>query len=226
MPAAREPRIGGLHLSTAPCRAPDMARRPRQPNAEERALWKANVRDATPLRHAPARRPPPAPAVPPAVPPASALLPAPLREPLPEFRIGARAPTAAAPHDRLPSLPERLASAPVAMDRRRFDRLRRGKLTPEAKIDLHGMTLAAAHPALIGFVLASWAEGRRLVLVITGKGREVADEGPIPVRTGALRHQVPDWLASGPAAQAVLQVAPAHRKHGGDGAYYVYLRRR
>ena len=112
------------------------------------------------------------------------------------------------------------------MDRKTFGRMTRGKLLPEARIDLHGMTVAAAHPALTAFILRSQAEGRRLVLVITGKGKRSEDSGPIPVRSGVLRHQVPHWLETPPLRQVVLQVTPAHRRHGGDGAFYVYLRRR
>jgi len=69
----------------------------------------------------------------------------------------------------------------------------RGKLAPEARIDLHGMTLAEAHPELIRFILSSQAQGLRLVLVITGQGRRGSDDGPIPQRQGILRRQVPDW---------------------------------
>jgi DNA-nicking Smr family endonuclease len=93
------------------------------------------------------------------------------------------------------------------------------------KIDLHGMTIAEAHPELVAFILNSHAMGRRLVLVITGKGKDRDDGGPIPTRFGVLRHQVPQWLALPPLAQAILQVTPAHLRHGGHGAYYVYLRR-
>ena len=108
------------------------------------------------------------------------------------------------------------------MDARSFGKMKRGKLVPEGRIDLHGMTLAEAHPALIGFILAAHAAGKRLVLVITGKGRERDGHN----RNGVLRHQVPQWLTMAPIGQAVLQIAPAHLRHGGHGAYYVYLRRR
>ena len=119
-----------------------------------------------------------------------------------------------------------LAAAPVAMDRKAHRKLTRGKLAPEARIDLHGMTLAAAHPALIRFVAAAHGQGLRLVLVITGKGKDRDEHGPIPARKGALRHEVPHWLTSGELRSLVLQVTEAHRTHGGSGAYYVYLRRR
>ncbi len=112
------------------------------------------------------------------------------------------------------------------MDAKAHRRMTRGKLPVEGRIDLHGMTLAQAHPALTAFILASHARGRRLVLVITGKGRGRGDDGPMPTRQGILRHQVPAWLQSPVLRPAVLQVAEAHRAHGGSGACYVYLTRR
>jgi DNA-nicking Smr family endonuclease len=112
------------------------------------------------------------------------------------------------------------------MDAKTHGKMTRGKLAPEARIDLHGMTLAEAHPELIRFILNAQAQGLRLVLVITGKGKRRDDPGPIPQRVGALRHQVPHWLRLPPLGPAVLQISEAHLKHGGAGAYYVYLRRR
>ena len=107
----------------------------------------------------------------------------------------------ATPGDNLaPTLSERLSKEPVRMDQKAFGRMKRGRLFPEARIDLHGMTLDQAHPALTGFVMRSYAEGKRLVLVITGKRARLAsdDGGPIPVRFGVLKHQVPQWLKMAP----------------------------
>lgn len=129
------------------------------------------------------------------------------------------------PNDLSPSLPEQFAAAPLQMDRKTFVKMNRGRMQPDARIDLHGMTLDRAHPALTRFVLSNHSAGKRLVLVITGKGKARDDAGPIPVRFGVLRHQVPQWLAMPPLSAVVLQVTPAHQKHGGGGAYYVYLRR-
>ena len=143
----------------------------------------------------------------------------------PEIQIGAKAETRMPAHDLLPGISERMARQPVQMDKKAFGRLKRGKLMPEGKIDLHGMTMDQAHPALTGFLLRAHGEGKRLVLVITGKGKSKSDNGPIPTRRGVLKHQVPQWLAMAPLRSVVLQVAEAHLKHGGTGAYYVYLRR-
>ncbi len=87
------------------------------------------------------------------------------------------------------------------------------------------MTLEQAHGRLNRFILDAQAQGVRLVLVITGKGKPQQQDGPIPIRRGVLKHQVPGWL-QGPALRgAVMQITEAHIRHGGGGAYYVYLRR-
>ena len=145
---------------------------------------------------------------------------------VPDFALGEKANGSSLPHDILAPVEDRVARSPIRMDAKAFQRLKRGKLLPEARLDLHGMTLDRAHPALVSFILSAQAHGLRLVLVITGKGKERDDGGPIPVRRGVLRHQVPQWLSLPPVHQAVLQVAQAHIVHGGGGAYYVYLRKR
>ncbi|WP_299728424.1 Smr/MutS family protein [uncultured Tateyamaria sp.] len=124
-----------------------------------------------------------------------------------------------------PTIAEQVGAQPVQMDRKAFDQMKRGKLRPEGKLDLHGMTLERAHPALTRYILSAQAQGKRLVLVVTGKGKQRDDGGPIPVRFGVLRHQVPQWLSMPPLSSAVLQVTQAHLRHGGGGAYYVYLRK-
>lgn len=154
--------------------------------------------------------------------------PKPSKPPVPRvepFHLGQAVRASASRHDLKPALSQRLADAPVNMDRKAFQRMKRGKLMPEGRIDLHGMRLNSAHPALIRYILSAQASGKRLVLVITGKGKPADDDGPIPTPRGVLKHQVPMWLSMPPLAQAVLQVTPAHVSHGGGGAYYVYLRR-
>lgn len=184
---------------------------------EERALWDRVRATAVPLRPEPegsgpspagAPEPPSRAAPPPPAPPAA----------IRPFRIGEAAP------DR-PAGRGSPAPRPVAMDASAFRRLTRGRLRPEARLDLHGLTEAEAHAALHDFVLDARARGLRLLLVITGKGRPGRDEpGPWRPGPGRLRHDVPRWLALPPLAGAVLQVVPAHARHGGEGALYVYLR--
>lgn len=193
-------------------------RKPRHLSAEERALWDMVAKRTEPLEKPVTARQKPNPNLP----TPKSLTKA--SKPLPSFTVG-EAVDHRADHDLLPSLGQQLKSVPVQMDQKAFGRMKRGKLKPQARIDLHGMTLAQAHPALTGFILRSASAGHRLVLVITGKGKNRDDGGPIPTRFGVLRHQVPQWLAMAPLGPLVLQVSEAHIRHGGGGAYYVYLRR-
>jgi DNA-nicking Smr family endonuclease len=127
-----------------------------------------------------------------------------------------------------PSTADLLAPDPLKMDARRFGQMRKGKVAPEARLDLHGLTLDEAHSDLVPFVLSSWSNGLRLVLVITGKGKprdERSFGGHAATRHGVLRHHVPHWLGLPPLKQVVLQITEAHQSHGGAGAIYVYLRR-
>jgi DNA-nicking Smr family endonuclease len=111
------------------------------------------------------------------------------------------------------------------MDTKSFGKLIRGKIKPEAVIDLHGMTMSEAHPELRNFILGSAQLQRRLVLVITGKGKPKTDYGRIPERHGVLRHNVPIWLLQPPLSAVILDVTDAHQRHGGGGAIYVFLKK-
>lgn len=194
-----------------------MARR-RHLSPEESDLWRSVARTARPLHSQKLHLPEPPPLSEP--PPLAHAKPR-----LSPFSLGEkhRKPEK---RDLAPTLPELLDQTALRMDAGTHAKMTRGKLHPEARIDLHGMTLAEAHPELIRFILNAHSAGLRLVLVITGKGKRRDDSGPIPQRVGALRHQVPHWLHLPPLGPAVLQVSEAHLKHGGGGAYYVYLRRR
>ena len=187
---------------------------------EEQEIWQAVARTAKPMHKIPQVFLKPAEPKPQATQTAAPATPR-----LPLFRLGEKSRTKPG-HDILPSLSDSLAAAPLQMDAKTHGKMTRGKLSPEARIDLHGLTLSEAHPELIRFVLNAHSAGMRLVLVITGKGKRGQDIGPIPTRMGALRHQVPHWLRLPPLGPAVLQISEAHLKHGGSGAYYIYLRRR
>jgi len=167
--------------------------RPRRSATEaERALWGAAMRDVRRLR----------------------VEPAPAPEPLSPASLEAPAPAAPSPPDPAPAK----RRVPGKVDRATEERLKRGRVTVDARIDLHGMTQAQAFSALLGFVDSASHNGRRALLVITGKGA-VSEGG------GVLRRSVPGWLAASPLAGCILTVAPAHLRHGGDGALYVLLRK-
>lgn len=116
----------------------------------------------------------------------------------------------------------------AGLDRRTSDRLRKGARAPDATIDLHGMTAERAHRACLTFLSDAMARGCRVVLVITGKGGR-RDEGDFmtPGRgKGVLRESLPGWLRASGLGRSIVGIYQAHQKHGGAGAFYVYLKRR
>ncbi len=132
-----------------------------------------------------------------------------------------------------PPAPKRRPAPPPlnALDNRTAKRLVRGQLTPEARIDLHGATRHSAEPTLLRFVTDARAQGKRLVLVITGKGSQGhmlhgRDFHADPDRRSVLRDMVPRWLNEPQFRSHVAGFQPAHPKHGGGGALYLWLRRR
>lgn len=188
--------------------------RKRKLREEERALWDQVARTAVPLNAAVSR-------------PRVLAMPDPAQKAdmekmaigsVPHFEVGSKS----KPQTRIPPSE---AKKPPTMDAKAFRKMSKGKLSPEGRIDLHGMTVDQAHPELINFILRSHAKGRRLVLVITGKGQR-SDAMPIPYQRGILRRQVPHWLRQNPVAPLILEVTQASLKHGGEGALYVYLKRR
>lgn len=96
----------------------------------------------------------------------------------------------------------------------------RGRLPIDAKLDLHGHTQASARRALEAFLIAAARRGDRCVIVVTGKGRPDAEGRG----AGVLRARLRDWLREDPLRALIARASPAHRRHGGDGAVYVFLK--
>jgi DNA-nicking Smr family endonuclease len=110
----------------------------------------------------------------------------------------------------------------MPLERRMKQRLARGSESIDGRIDLHGRTQSQAHAALLRFLETRQAQGARIVLVITGKGRGPSD---VASERGVLKRQVPRWLALPEFRRFVVAVEDAHVGHGGEGALYVRLRR-
>ncbi|WP_346296118.1 Smr/MutS family protein [Rhodopseudomonas sp. P1] len=182
---------------------PPMSRRKRSLTEDERALWDGVARQIKPLRGRP--RLIKVEIADPQV-PAPAIKPAPVAPPQPLKR-------AAKPS--LPTAPPPLAT----LGRRERAHLSRGRKDIDARIDLHGMTQARAHHALLYFLQRASHDGLGFVLVITGKGKSGDTE------RGILRRQVPQWLALPEFRAYVVGFDEAHIGHGGEGALYVRVRR-
>lgn len=129
-------------------------------------------------------------------------------------------PPAAAPPKRVS--PRAAPSGPLA-DRGGEKRVRRGQIEIAGMLDLHGLTAPQAQAAVHRFLRHSHDEGARAVLIVTGKGRPNAERG---WEIGVLKRHLPDWLGAPAVRGLVSGFAQAHRRHGGGGAYYVFLKSR
>lgn len=205
---------------------------------EDRSLWQRIASTIDPLRRAKPRTPeveaPPDPDVAAARAPGRSAVTSqgPLAVP------GQTAPTRsssskqAAPPPRPQLAPRRHEPPPVpAVERRTARRIASGTIEIDARLDLHGLTQSAAHGRLIAFLQGAAARGFKTVLVITGKGAAARERarldrgGREPDDYGVLRRSVPRWLAEAPLRALVISYQTAAPRHGGEGAFYVLIRR-
>ena len=178
-------------------------KKPDQPGApDDNALFRAAMADAKPLDRRQGIHTEEVPTPP----------PAPTRK-----NLAPTPPTQAAPRT-APVKPLEAGTA-ADLDRRTMDKLRKGRLRPEARIDLHGMTASRAHAALNEFLASAHGAGKRCILVITGKGS--LKEGG-----GVIRRELPAWLNAPDNRTRIMGFAQAQPGDGGGGAFYVLLKRR
>jgi DNA-nicking Smr family endonuclease len=174
---------------------------PRRLKDDERVLWQGVTRSIAPLKKSAKAEP---------------------REDAP---VAAKSEAKLRPRSAAPSItpppPKPAASPPLApLGRRARKRIARGGQAIDARLDLHGMTQAEAHDALLGFLRRTQARGGRLVLIITGKGSADAYGG-----RGVLKRAVPLWLRLPEFRSFVTGFENAAIGHGGEGALYVTVRR-
>jgi DNA-nicking Smr family endonuclease len=171
---------------------------------EEKALWRAVAKSATPLRKR------------------KRIV---VEDETDEVALAAEPRPRSAKPTRVRQMPvaaAKPAPPPLApLGRRERSKLAKGRNPIDARLDLHGMTQARAHRSLIAFLHRAHGDGATFVLVITGKGRASAAEG----ERGILRRQVPLWLGLPDVRHLVVGFEEAHIGHGGEGALYVRLRR-
>ncbi len=179
-------------------------RRRRDLSGEERRLWATVARSAVPLPGKATPELPPEPEAPPA--------PAKPERP----KVGGMA--AAFPA----SVRPRASAVPPPIhpiDRPVRRKIGKGRIELEDRIDLHGWTEAVAHGALLHFLRSAKARGLRHVLVITGRGASFGS-------TGSLKRALPHWFSTADFRALVSGYDQAERGHGGEGAFYVRIRRR
>lgn len=199
----------------------------RRTTDEERLLFKQHIDEARPLKAAAPKPKKPGRALPPSR--AQSALEGEQQPPANGGALAARRREPERQNEmRRPEGPHKPEGGTKNLDGHTAEKLRRGQLAPGARIDLHGMTEAAAHGALLSFLTGAQARGVKLVLVITGIGNPKKHEAAEWMRSphGVLKEMVPRWLNERAFAALSVGSSPAHRRHGGDGALYVYLRKK
>ncbi len=183
---------------------------------DEAQLWRRLAATVTPL-HPPVQVP--APTLPKALP---------VAPPKPAPRVRGRIPPPLPAPPPPPARPAPLNAQ--GLDGSWDKKLAKGPIAPDRTVDLHGLTLDAAHARLDFAIAEALVSGARVILLIAGKPRpHVETDAPDYLgrghRRGAIRAKLLDWLAASRHASHIAAVRPAQPRHGGAGAVYVVLRR-
>lgn len=176
---------------------------PDEPPDDAAAPWRQFKRQVKPLRRHPARRSTQSESAPTATP---------IVKPRRQWRALTSASPIAASTPVLPAIKLTPLSPRLPDDPALAEKLCRGALQPEARLDLHYHSEAAAHAAIQAFMQRARQSNARLLLIITGRGE-------------VLRAAVPRWLQEGVWDRQIRWIQPAAARHGGVGAYYIVLRR-
>jgi DNA-nicking Smr family endonuclease len=189
-------------------------RPPRRLSADEAALWRQVAATVTPLER---RKAMPTATI--ANDPPAPLAPVPAK--VQSSPAAARASAVVTRREPPPRTPDDKVGLDSSWERK----IARGGLEPDFSLDLHGSGLDQAYVRLMHGLAQARAMGARVVLVVTGKPRptEAADRGHA---RGAIRAKIVDWLGASEHAGAIAAIRGAHRRHGGQGAIYVVLKKR
>ena len=114
----------------------------------------------------------------------------------------------------------------IRIDKKKLSLLKRGKLQPEFILDLHGMNTVIAKKKSIEFIKSNYLNGKRLLLIITGKGKSSTtsffENGN---QIGVIRKSLKSWLYESDMRTKILGIVSSHINHGGEGAFYIYLKK-
>ena len=96
------------------------------------------------------------------------------------------------------------------------------------KLDLHGLSLNEANKIVKKFVIQSFEERYRKLLIITGKGlRSQIHKNPyLSEQMNILKHSVPEFIKNDEdLLEKISSISTADLKDGGEGAFYIFLRK-
>ena len=114
--------------------------------------------------------------------------------------------------------PRQQAKFPSAhlLDQNTAQKISKGKISLDGKLDLHGYNQQDAHRLLFEYIENAYYARKRTILVITGKGN---------MGRGVLRENLPKWLQEPAFLRLISGFGQSNAAHGGAGALYVRIRR-
>ena len=105
----------------------------------------------------------------------------------------------------------------TGVDKKTINKIKKGSFTINAKLDLHGCRLNEAEKLLKIFILEKFSKNEQNLLIISGKGKN---------GKGVIKSSIPNWLEKPPLSEKVYVFSKAQNKDGGEGAYFVRLRKK
>ena len=108
--------------------------------------------------------------------------------------------------------------------------IKKGSLSIDKKIDFHGRTLIESEESFTDSILEYYNSGHRCLLFVTGKGlfksKNNEKTNHPKLYHSVIRSAFIQWVKSKKFSKYILSFEQASIEHGGDGAFYVYLRKK
>ena len=107
--------------------------------------------------------------------------------------------------------------------------IKKGSFHIDKKIDFHGKSLMDSEDQFNNTIIESYNSGQRCLLFVTGKGlfksKNYEESDKPKLYHGIIRSSFVQWAKSQKFSKYILSFERASIEHGGDGAFYIYLRK-
>ena len=101
------------------------------------------------------------------------------------------------------------------------------KINKVPKLDLHGISLSEANIKVKDFIIKSFNDGYKKIIIITGKGlRSKFHNNPfVSEKLSSLKNSVPEYIKNDEdLSDKINKISTASIKDGGEGAVYIFLK--
>ncbi|MBR1600939.1 MAG: Smr/MutS family protein [Alphaproteobacteria bacterium] len=114
---------------------------------------------------------------------------------------------------------------PEGIDKSTLKKFKQENFKIDAVLDLHGLNEDEAFVKVDSFIPQCYNQGKRCIIIITGKGLTIRENEDIFTPKGILRRQVPQWLNMPRLRGMILVYKHPSERLGGSGALYILLKR-